>query len=53
MQWGYSWGTGPRGGPPRSVGVPSKKGAEGTNGVESGGECGGGLLSSRELEGGR
>ena len=32
--------------PPRSVSVPSKKGAEEASGVESGGECGGGLLSA-------
>ena len=39
-------GQAPKGGPPRSVGVPSKKGAEGTNSVESGGGCGGELLSA-------
>ena len=36
----------PQRGSPRSVGVSSKIGAEEASGVESGGECGGGLLSA-------
>ena len=35
----------------RSVGVPFKKGVEGANGDESGGECGGGLLLACGLVG--
>ena len=50
---GLLLGAGPGGGPPRSVGVPSKKGAEGASGVESGNECGGGLFSARGLDRGR
>ena len=49
----YSWGTGPDGGPPRSVCVPSKKGSEGTDGAELGGGGGGGLFSAQVVEGGQ